>query len=63
MMLAMMGPAGSAGLPFVHLALKVLQAVEPPDCLFRVDSNEGGNRISRSLVLFPEKGSSPDSEP
>jgi hypothetical protein len=53
MMLAMMGQAGSAGLPFIRLGLKIMQEIPPPDCLLEVGANEGDIRALRSLLLFP----------
>lgn len=53
MMMALMGSSSAMSLPFFRMGIRVMQAMQPPEWGFTVDSVEPGLRTSRTLLLYP----------
>ncbi len=53
MMVALMGSSGSMSLPFIRMAIRILQNTPAPQWGFTVNTIESGLRVSRTLLLYP----------
>jgi hypothetical protein len=64
MMLSMMGGGDPIPLGIISLAMEIFTGIPAPDAYLRVDGEESVEKISKSLLVFPEDaGGEVDKEP